>query len=230
KAATRLNNFGGVVTFDFRGHGRSGGTSTMGDKEIKDVDVAVGYARELGYRRVVTIGFSMGASAVLRHAGLIGDVDAVVSVSGPGRWYYRGTRPMRLVHLAIERRLGRVFTKAILKTRISGGKWDPVPLPPDDAAALIAPIPLLIVHGDQDAFFPVDHAEQIYAAASEPKELWIIPGFGHAESGTGPQLIERIGRWMRDRAGLDPTAVPGEAARESAVSDSVPGARTLSAG
>ncbi|MGN6678705.1 MAG: alpha/beta hydrolase [Streptosporangiaceae bacterium] len=230
KAATRLSYFGGVVTFDFRGHGRSGGMSTMGDKEIKDVDVAVGYARELGYRRVVTIGFSMGASAVLRHAGLIGDVDAVVSVSGPGRWYYRGTRPMRLVHLAIERRLGRVFTKAILKTRISGGKWDPVPLPPDDAAALIAPIPLLIVHGDQDAFFPVDHAEQIYAAASEPKELWIIPGFGHAESGTGPQLIERIGRWMRSRVGLDPSAVPDEVAGESAVSDSVPGARTLSAG
>jgi pimeloyl-ACP methyl ester carboxylesterase len=137
---------------------------------------------------------------------------------------------MRLVHLAIERRLGRVFTKAILKTRISGGKWDPVPLPPDDAAALIAPIPLLIVHGDQDAFFPVDHAEQIYAAANEPRELWIVPGFGHAESGTGPQLIERIGRWMRAKVGLDPAPVPAEAADEPPVSDSVPGARTLSAG
>ena len=203
KAATKLNQFGGVVTFDFRGHGRSGGVSTMGDKEIKDVDVAVGYARELGYRHVVTIGFSMGASAVLRHAGLIGHVDAVVSVSGPGRWYYRGTRPMRLVHLAIEHRAGRMFTKAILKTRISNGKWDPVPLPPDDAAALIAPIPLLIVHGDKDEFFPVDHAERIFAAASEPKELWIVPGFGHAERATGPQLVKRIGRWMRTTVGLD---------------------------
>ena len=50
KVATKLNKFGGVVTFDFRGHGRSGGVSTVGDKEIRDVDVAVGYARELGYR------------------------------------------------------------------------------------------------------------------------------------------------------------------------------------
>jgi len=66
------------VTFDFRGHGRSGGVSTLGDKEIKDIDVAVGYARELGYQRVATVGFSMGASIVLRHAGLIGDVNAVV--------------------------------------------------------------------------------------------------------------------------------------------------------
>src|SRR5260221_9386198 len=113
---------------------------------------------ELCNRHVATLGCSMGASAVLRQAGLIGHVDAVVSVSGPGRWYYRGTRPMRLGHLAIEHRVGRVFIRAIIKTRISKGKWDPVPLPPDDAAALIASIPLLIVLGDKDKIFPVVHA------------------------------------------------------------------------
>ena len=113
---------------------------------------------------------------------------------------------MRLVHLAIEHRAGRVFTKAILKTRIGKGMWDPVPLPPDDAAALIAPIPLLVVHGDKDEFFPVDHAERIYAAANEPKELWIVPGFGHAERGSGPQLIKRIGRWMHAAVGLSEEA------------------------
>ena len=212
KVATRLNKFGGVVTFDFRGHGRSGGVSTVGDKEIKDVAVAVEYARELGYARVATVGFSMGASIVLRHAGLIGGVDAVVSISSPGRWYYRGTRAMRLVHLAIENRPGRLITKAILKTRVSNGKWDPVPLPPDDAAALIAPIPLLVVHGDKDHFIPVDHAQRIYDAAADPKELWIVPGFGHAESATGPQLIRRIGRWIRGTVGLDEAAALGNPA------------------
>jgi fermentation-respiration switch protein FrsA (DUF1100 family) len=69
-------------------------------------------------------------------------------------------------------------------------------VPPAEAAALIAPTPLLVVHGDQDAFFPVDHAEQIYAAAREPKELWIVPGFGHAESGSEPALVDRIGGWL----------------------------------
>ena len=232
RIANRLNRMAGVLTFDFRGHGRSGGLSTLGDREIYDLDVVVRWARELGYQRVAAVGFSMGASIVLRYAGLVGGLDAVVSVSGPGRWYYRGTRPMRLVHLAIEYRLGRMFTKAILKTRIAGGKWDPVPLPPDDAAALIAPIPLLIVHGDKDAFFPVEHAERINAAANDPKELWIVPGFGHAESGAGPQLITRIGRWMRVIVGLDPQAGPAasQAAGEPVMTDPVPGARTLSAG
>jgi pimeloyl-ACP methyl ester carboxylesterase len=196
RIASRLNRFGGVVSFDFRGHGRSGGASTLGDKEINDVEVAVAYARELGYARIATVGFSMGASTVIRHAGLIGGVDAVVAVSGPGRWYYRGTKPMRRVHFAIEHRVGRMIAKNFLHTNISGGRWDPVPVPPPDAAAKIAPTPLLIVHGDKDEFFPVDHAQDIYAAANDPKELWIVPGFGHAESGAKPALLDRIGGWL----------------------------------
>jgi pimeloyl-ACP methyl ester carboxylesterase len=199
KAARRLNRSCGVITFDFRGHGRSGGLSTLGDREIVDVDVVLGYARELGYRRVATVGFSMGASIVLRHAALMGGADAVVSVSGPGWWYFRGTRPMRKVHWAVEHRLGRLVTRTLLNTRISSGRWDPAPLPPADAAARISPTPLLIVHGDRDGYFPVEHAERLYAAAREPKELWIVPGLGHAESGAIeiPAVLDRIAGWVR---------------------------------
>jgi pimeloyl-ACP methyl ester carboxylesterase len=200
RVANALNAVAGVIMFDFRGHGRSGGLSTLGDREIRDVDVAVGYARELGYKRVVTVGFSMGASIVLRHAALVGGVDAVVSVSGPGRWYYRGTRPMRVVHWAVQHRSGRLAARAVLNTRVSPSGWNPVPLPPADAAARVSPTPLLIVHGDADGYFPVDHARQLFAAAREPKELWIVPGFGHAESATSPALLERIGGWIRSAA------------------------------
>ncbi|HEY6480764.1 MAG TPA: alpha/beta fold hydrolase [Streptosporangiaceae bacterium] len=196
RVATRLSRFGGVVSFDFRGHGRSGGASTVGDLEIRDLAVAVAYARELGYTKIATVGFSMGASIVLRHAGLIGGVDAVAAISGPGRWYYRGTKPMRRVHFAIENRVGRLILRNFWHTRISDGRWGPDPVPPAEAAALIAPTPLLVVHGDQDEFFPVDHAEEIYAAARDPKDLWIVPGFGHAESGSPPALVDRIGGWL----------------------------------
>lgn len=197
RVARRLSRYGGVVTFDFRGHGRSGGLSTLGDRELKDVDIAVAYARELGYQRIAIVGFSMGASIVLRYAGLVGGIDAVVSISGPGRWYYRGTKSMRRVHWAVQRRLGRLLARKLLNTRISSGRWDPVPVPPADAAAKIAPIPLLIVHGDQDGYFPVEHATQLYEAANEPKELWIVPGFGHAESAADAALLDRIGGWVK---------------------------------
>jgi len=195
KVARRLNRSAGVIAFDFRGHGRSGGLSTLGDRETKDMAVAVAYARELGYRRIVAVGFSMGASVVVRYAGLVGGIDAAVSVSGPGRWYYRGTYPMRRVHWAVERRLGRMITRRWLNTRVSGGRWNPVPMPPAEAAARIAPIPLLVVHGDRDPYFPVEHAHQLYEAAREPKELWVVPGFGHAESGSNDALLDRIAAW-----------------------------------
>jgi pimeloyl-ACP methyl ester carboxylesterase len=196
RIATRLNSYGGVVSFDFRGHGRSGGESTVGDREIRDLDVAVRYAGELGYHRIAAVGFSMGASIVLRYGGLVGGLDAAVSVSGPGHWYFKGTKAMRRVHWAVERRSGRLYTRNVLKTRISSSRWDPVPVPPAEAAAMLAPTPLLVVHGDQDPFFPVDHAKEIYAAAQEPKELWVVPGFGHAEAAAPGALVDRIGRWV----------------------------------
>jgi pimeloyl-ACP methyl ester carboxylesterase len=199
RIANRLTRYGGVVCFDFRGHGRSGGKSTMGDLETRDLAVAVAWARELGYERIAAVGFSMGASIVLRFAGLTedaGGLAAVVSVSGPGRWYYRGTKPMRKVHWAVEYRLGRLVTKTVLQTRVNPVRWDPIPVPPADAAALISPTPLLVVHGDRDPYFPVDHAHQLYDAAGKPKELWILHGYGHAESASSNGLIDRIGRWV----------------------------------
>ncbi|MEU7988986.1 alpha/beta fold hydrolase [Streptosporangium canum] len=200
-----LSGFGGVISFDFRGHGRSGGESTVGDLEILDLDAAVRHARAIGYPRVAVVGFSMGAAVAVRHAGWRGRdggpdgrglrPDAVVAVSAPARWYYRGTRPMRQVHWAIERPLGRLAARVGKRTRIRKGVWDPVPAAPHEAAAHISPTPLLVVHGDADGFFPLDHAHQIYEAAREPKELWIEPGYGHAESAATPGLIRRIGEW-----------------------------------
>jgi pimeloyl-ACP methyl ester carboxylesterase len=200
RVAALLRAVGGVVSFDFRGHGRSGGVSTVGDQEVHDVEAALGWARLLGYRRLVTLGFSMGASVVVRHAALCGGVDAVAAVSGPSRWYYRGTPQMRRVHWVIERRLGRLVGRFVLRTRVSSTSWDPLPEAPHEVAARIAPAPLLVVHGDADPYFPVEHAIGLYAAAAEPKELWIEPGFAHAENAARDELIRRIGDWLGRRA------------------------------
>ncbi len=207
RIASRFNQMAGVISFDFRGHGRSGGLSTLGDREIWDLDVAVAWARELGYQRVAAVGFSMGASVVLRHAGLVGGVDAAVSVSGPGRWYYRGTSRMRWVHRAIERRAGRYVTRRWLQTRISPDGWKLIPMPPAEAAAKIAPIPLLVVHGGKDRYFPPEHGRQLYLAAREPKELWALPEMGHAESACSQELVDRMARWV-DRATRQSAAAP----------------------
>jgi pimeloyl-ACP methyl ester carboxylesterase len=196
RIATVLNRYGGVLAIDFRGHGRSRGRSTLGDHEVLDIEAAVRHARELGYQRVAVVGFSMGACVAIRHAALYGGVDAVAAVSSPARWYYKGTAPMRQLHWVIERRCGRLIARLVKRTRIAAKGWDPVPEAPHEVVGKIAPTPLLLVHGDADHYFPIEHAEQLYAAAAEPCELWIEPGFGHAEAAATPDLIQRIAAWL----------------------------------
>jgi pimeloyl-ACP methyl ester carboxylesterase len=200
RAASALARAGGVISFDFRGHGRSDGVSTVGDQEIWDLAAAVAWARELGYQRVTTVGFSMGAAVALRHAAALGEVAAVAAISGPSRWYYRDTAGMRRVHWVIETRLGRLTGRVLRRTRIAADGWRPEPEPPDAAAARIAPTPLLVVHGDADPLFPVDHGRALYQAAAQPKQLWIEPGFGHAEAAATPELLGRVGRWLHSSA------------------------------
>ncbi|MFJ4683681.1 alpha/beta hydrolase [Streptomyces sp. NPDC091377] len=194
--------YGAVVTFSFRGHGASGGRSTVGDREVLDLAAAVDWARERGHGRVVTVGFSMGGSVVLRHAALYpGRSAAVVSVSAPARWYYRGTAPMRRLHWLVTRPEGRLVGRYGLRTRIQQGGWDPVPLSPVEAVPRIAPTPLLIVHGDRDGYFPVDHPRMLACAAGDHGELWLEPGMGHAEHAADDALLARIGGWAVGGAG-----------------------------
>lgn len=190
-----LGSYAGVVAFDFRGHGRSSGVSTVGDREVLDVAAAVAAARASGYRKVATCGWSMGGATVLRHAALRRGVNAVVSVSAPARWYYRGTKPMRRVHFTIEHPVGRELARRLLHTRIADRGWDPVPESPEQVVGMIS-VPLLLVHGDRDAFFPVEHVDALSAAAGATAETWVVPGFAHAESGATPELIDRLGLWL----------------------------------
>jgi pimeloyl-ACP methyl ester carboxylesterase len=232
RVATAFARYGAVVTFSFRGHGASGGHSTVGDREVLDLAAAVRWARSLGHTRVATVGFSMGGSVALRHAALYGKnppeggrerdgerkrdrereyegrtdgtdaaTDAVVSVSAPARWYYRGTAPMRRLHWLVTRPEGRLVGRYGFRTRIHHREWDPVPLSPVEAVPRIAPTPLLIVHGEVDGYFPVDHPRMLATAAGDHGELWLEPGMGHAEHAATDELLARIGDWAAAQAG-----------------------------
>ena len=206
RIAAALRPYGGVIAFDFRGHGQSHGRSTLGDLEVLDLHAAVEWARVLGYENVATVGFSMGASVVVRHGGLCASgvgpgsaTDAVVSVSGPGWWFERSTRAMKMVHWLVQHPVGRMVSAWHLKTRILPDGWNPVPESPVELVGRIAPVPLLVVHGDADKYFPVGHAEALYAAAGEPRELWIEPGL-RARGGRGGARGGRPGDGRADRA------------------------------
>ena len=211
KVVDELIDFGSIVAIDMRGHGRSGGVTTLGDLEVLDAAAAVSWARELGYPTVVTVGFSLGGAVVLREGGLAstrtlpegatgGQVDGVVAVSAPAFWYYKGTKVTRFVHRLVQTRWGRTVMK-LGGTRVTDEEWvEPYPAAPFEAAALLD-VPLLIVHGDVDRYFPIEHPQAIQrsaVAAGVRTDLWLEKGFGHAESAVSTQILRRIGAWARE--------------------------------
>lgn len=196
RVAGWLAPFGEVRALDFRGHGGSGGGSAVGgDPELTDVDAAVAAARAEGADAVVTLGLSMGGGAVLRQAALGRHrPDAVVSVSAVSRWYVRDTRPMQRVHWLVETTLGRRLLSRSIRLELDE-PWLTPPPSPLQVVSAIAPTPLLLVHGDRDEYFPLEHFRALAQAAGPSATAWVVPGFGHAESGATAPLVERIGRW-----------------------------------
>lgn len=53
------------------------------------------------------------------------------------------------------------------------GEWD------NAAAATRVHVPYLVQHGALDDYVRPSHAEAVYAAANEPKRLWLVPGADH---------------------------------------------------
>jgi uncharacterized protein len=191
-----LRRFGEVRAVDFRGHGRSGGGSGVGgDPEVRDLDATVAAARADGADAVVTVGMSMGGGVALRQAALGRHrPDAVVSVSAVSRWYVRDTRPMRRVHWLLETTAGRRLGARVVRLRLDE-PWLTPPAAPIEVVSGIAPTPLLLVHGDRDEYFPLEHFRTLAQAAGPTATAWVVPGFGHAESAATAPLVERIGRW-----------------------------------
>ncbi|MGH3621192.1 MAG: alpha/beta hydrolase [Sciscionella sp.] len=207
----RLARRATVVALDFRGHGRSDGGSSVGGIEVLDLAAAVALARQHGYRRVVTLGFSMGASVVLRHAALHEPAAqrpaAVAAVSSPARWWARDTAAIRRVHFLLEAPLGRRIAP-LFGARL-GEEWGyHPPLSPVEVMHRIAPTPLLLVHGEDDHYFPVEHAVALHGAAGGDARLWLEPGMKHAETGMNPGLVDRIARWLTTPAET-PAPTPG---------------------
>lgn len=102
---------------------------------------------------------------------------------------------MRLLHRLVLTASGRFAVRTLRRTRISPQQWsDPLPIDPV-AAASKAAVPILVVHGDADDLFPPWHAQRIAAAAPDG-EVWLVPGFGHAEAALDRELAGRLRDWL----------------------------------
>lgn len=190
----RLSEWFAVYAFDHRGHGASGGVSDFGGAEVADVEEVVRLARANGHRQVVSVGTSMGGIAVVRHAAILGGVDAVVAISSLAYWDWHGgahPKARRNFHQRVGTPAGRAALRA-WGVRLPE-EWVE-PESPEEVVGKIAPVPLVIVHGRNDHLFSEDHAHRLFDAAGEPKRLLLGDHFGHAEDGLTPGFARRLAR------------------------------------
>lgn len=180
-----------VLAPDLRGHGRSAGSSGLGADEHHDVAAAVDHLRERGHDWVAVVGVSMGATSAAHAA--VHDVarDATVLISGPGFIELEpSTAPMQQLRRLWHSAAGRGALRATTGVRVVHPRtWDAPPHPSEAVAHLDGP--LLVVHGDDDHYFPPEHAEAV-AAAADDAVLWREPTFGHAEDGFADPFGRRL--------------------------------------
>jgi pimeloyl-ACP methyl ester carboxylesterase len=195
-----------VVTYTGRGHGESGGLCTLGDQEHLDVEAAVGAARELG-ERVVLVGTSMGAIAVLRHAATAA-VDGLVTVSGPAEWRVPRTVQSAGAALLTQLPIGRWLARRLLGVRLAPG-WSGAAPPVELAAAVDAPH--VVVHGRADRFIPWSEGVKLHRAAAHPARLVLVEGMGHAYAPESHTVIRTSVAWALSHApaaGSAPVTAP----------------------
>lgn len=186
------------LRFSFAGNGESEGD--FGDctisKEVKDLKAIIDAADDEGYHRICYAGHSMG--------GAVGVLSAV-----------KDERIALLISLS-----GMVYTKKFCETEFGdqtpgkGCMWEDEDCPlsqafVDDmnkidnvlAKTEKVEVPWLIVHGDADDVVPVDEGREIYQAAYEPKDLYILEGVDHVYSDDGlEKMTTVVVGWLKEHS------------------------------
>ncbi len=168
-----------VLLVDQRCHGGSQGhTITFGIRERRDCLAWVDYARSrFGPVPMYLMGVSMGAATVLMVSamnlpenvrGIVADCpyDAPASIIQKVLGVEMGM-PVKLIYPLI--RMG-----GILYGRFDLEEFSPLEAVPH------SPVPILLLHGDDDRFVPFQMSCNIHAAAPDNIQFHAIPGSGHA--------------------------------------------------
>jgi alpha-beta hydrolase superfamily lysophospholipase len=165
-----------VLIFDWRSRGQSDiAQHSLAYYELRDAEAAVEYALgRVPDARVGLIGYSMGASIAILLAARSTVVRAVVADSP-----FTGIAEV-VAHNAARRRLPARLVVPMADALTGwryGYRFGSVR--PVEAVGALSPRPLLLIHGSADTLIPISHAHELFAAAREPKELWIVEGAEH---------------------------------------------------
>lgn len=168
-----------VLMFDLRGHGESGGNmKSAGYYEKNDLAGAVQYVKDLGYKDIGVLGFSMGAGTAVLTAAENIEIDALVVDSG-----FADLKDVMEPEFIKRTKFPKFFLKPLLfMVRIMYGV-DFTDIKPVESVSDIAPRPVFFIHGEFDDIFFVEHAGRLLEASANPdNQLWVVPGTAHVRA------------------------------------------------
>ena len=166
-----------VLLFSYRGHALSDGRKgsfTYGEAESRDVDAAVEFLFETkSIRQISVVGHSVGAVSAILSAARNPLIDAVVAVAPfncvTDVWFT--SRPKLVPPFVLDWTLW-----VAEKTR----GFDREEVCPLQVVEQIAPRPLLVIHGTEDRRITEAQVQELFAAAEQPKALWLVEGASHS--------------------------------------------------
>ena len=163
-----------VFTFDYRGYGRSGGAPTRRGL-YEDCLSALDYIKsrpDVDTNRLVVLGQSLGGANALYALGKNPQA-GVKAVAIDSTFYsYRSITRDVIDGIPLLR-----WLRWPLSLMVIGNDHSPGPV-----INQISPTPLLLIHGTADRVIPYRHAEALFAAAREPKQLWTIENGQHTDA------------------------------------------------
>jgi len=178
-----------IFIFDYRGYGRSQGEATLAGLH-QDVSAAMNYVfTELPVNKdkVVIYGQSLGGSLAITASYRSEYFPKVSGVIVEGAF----TSYRRVAREALD---GWWLTWA-LQWPLSYMVTDEYR--PIDAIASISPKPILIIHGAEDKVINPKHSQELFEAAKQPKEHWVIENAGHNNVLKGQTMRHELLKYLQ---------------------------------
>lgn len=165
----------GVLLFDFRAHGASGGSRTsFGYVEREDADAAIAYAeKRFPGEKIGAIAVSMGGAALL-----LGKARERLSATVLEIVYPRLESAIARRIRAFTGFLEPLFSRRVFANYRHSFQADPRDIFPVEGVK--QHMPRLIIAGAEDPFTPLAESRELYDAAQGPKEFWPVARAGHS--------------------------------------------------
>ena len=212
RIAARLSAMGiAVLRFDFTGLGHSGGefANTTFTSNVDDLVLAAEQLAQRGMAPSLLVGHSLGGAAVLRAAGQIDSVQAVVTIGAP-------FDPGHVTHNFGDA-LDDIEENGKAEVSLAGRAFTiGQDFVKDVAGSALAPSieklgrALLVMHAPRDATVGVENATRIFTAAKHPKSFVTLDDADHLVSRPedAEYAAEVISAWAGRYLDLRPPAPP----------------------